>query len=265
MKGVYRGAPAKGGPAPGSWGDRYVIEKDQYHSDKMSCSKCLHYADGDKSCVVKPIHCPVDGWDYWKNCDKLKLSPEYDNEAMRDKIKQIRGQNFFQLSIKKDNTNYVKDNNTPVNNDKNRHKKIIGDWPQKYSSWSGMFDFFIRKINEKFNANLREIAITQATKMYVDDKKNLYISISKIAYRKTGTRYDKNRSLFAISHEILVFSKLKLNGTKMIVIPQVRATEFGCCERSLAEEYCAKYGFLLGEVKLVEIDTRGNVTEIKRS
>lgn len=51
----------------------------------------------------------------------------------------------------------------------------------------------------------------------------------------------------------------------MIVIPQVRATEFDCCGRSLAEEYCAKYGFLLGEVKLVEIDTRGNVTEIKRS
>ena len=49
MKGIYKGAPAKGGPAPGSWGDRYIIEKEEYHGTSMSCNKCVHYCSDDKS------------------------------------------------------------------------------------------------------------------------------------------------------------------------------------------------------------------------
>ena len=56
MKGIYKGAPAKGGPAPGSWGDRYIIEKEEYHGTSMSCNKCVHYCSDDKSCSIEPVY-----------------------------------------------------------------------------------------------------------------------------------------------------------------------------------------------------------------
>lgn len=95
MRGVYKGAPAKGCPAPGSWGDRYVIEKEEYHSTRMSCNKCIHYCADDKSCSVEPVYFPVDGWDRWKYCKKLELSPEYDNFDTREKVKRVKGEDYF--------------------------------------------------------------------------------------------------------------------------------------------------------------------------
>lgn len=129
MKGIYKGAPAKGGPAPGSWGDRYIIEKEEYHGTSMSCNKCVHYCSDDKSCSIEPVYFPIDGWDHWKYCKKLKLSPEYDNEDIQKKIKRFKGEDY----LKKENNEKVQMKTFGSNSiiDIKNTEKYNSDWKNK--------------------------------------------------------------------------------------------------------------------------------------
>ena len=79
MARMPRGAPAKGSPPKGSWGDCYVIESTQ-HSKRVSCSCCVHYCDEDKSCMAKPIYVPSNGYNYWRICNEFELAPEYGDD-----------------------------------------------------------------------------------------------------------------------------------------------------------------------------------------
>ena len=129
MKGIYKGAPAKGGPAPGSWGDRYIIEKEEYHGTSMSCNKCVHYCSDDKSCSIEPVYFPIDGWDHWKYCKKLELSPEYDNEDIQKKIKRFKGEDY----LKKENNEKVQMKTFGSNSiiDIKNTEKYNSDWKNK--------------------------------------------------------------------------------------------------------------------------------------
>ena len=59
MKGIYKGAPAKGGPAPGSWGDRYIIEKEEY----QMCRKL--YCQIKREVSVDVVWWEKIWWKYW--------------------------------------------------------------------------------------------------------------------------------------------------------------------------------------------------------
>lgn len=88
------GAPGKGGPARGSWGDSYLIERPNIQK-RVSCGTCTNYCKEDKSCNVSAVYPPVDGYDYWKRCDKFDLDIDYDNEANREKVRSVKGYDFF--------------------------------------------------------------------------------------------------------------------------------------------------------------------------
>ena len=79
MTRISRGAPAKGCPPKGSWGDSYVIEN-TYESKRVSCSSCIHYREDDKSCDARPIYVPENGYGYWKNCKYFDLSPKLSDD-----------------------------------------------------------------------------------------------------------------------------------------------------------------------------------------
>lgn len=89
------GAPGKGGPAKGSWGDRYIIEKKPYRSKRVSCSKCSHYCGSDRSCLVSPVYPPIDGYDYWKRCNKFELAERYNWGLYREQVIKVKGLEFF--------------------------------------------------------------------------------------------------------------------------------------------------------------------------
>ena len=76
---ISRGAPAKGSPPRGSWGDRYVIEN-TYSDKRVSCANCINYCAEDKSCTAKPIFVPLNGYTYWIKCDRFVLSPEFSSD-----------------------------------------------------------------------------------------------------------------------------------------------------------------------------------------
>lgn len=95
MRRISKGAPAKGSPPKGSWGDRYVIESTQ-HSKRVSCSSCVYYRDEDKSCETQPIYVPENGYGYWKICKYFKLSPELaDDNSFIDVVQRIKGVDYI--------------------------------------------------------------------------------------------------------------------------------------------------------------------------
>ncbi len=99
---IPKGAPAKGVPPKGSWGDGYVIESTQ-HSKRVSCSSCIHYRNDDKSCDIKPIYVPENGYSYWKTCNCFELSPEFTDDTFYIKVVQrIKGIDYIpQKKLKK--------------------------------------------------------------------------------------------------------------------------------------------------------------------
>lgn len=94
MTRISKGAPAKGCPPKGSWGDRYVIENTQ-HSKRISCSSCVHYRDEDKSCEIQPIYVPENGYGYWRVCKYFELSPELADDSFSiDVVQRIKGVDY---------------------------------------------------------------------------------------------------------------------------------------------------------------------------
>jgi len=104
MSRISRGAPAKGSPHKGSWGDRYIIENPN-QSKRMGCSKCIHYMDY-KSCNIKPVYIPKIGYDYWKYCDAFEIPSEFieDNCSSSD-IKPKSENNMVKRNIDSQNNN----------------------------------------------------------------------------------------------------------------------------------------------------------------
>ena len=94
---ISRGAPAKGCPPKGSWGDGYVIEN-TYQSKRVSCRHCLYYCEDDKSCSALPLYVPENGYGYWKQCKKFMLSPEFNDTYVRDVVEKVRGTECIQYS-----------------------------------------------------------------------------------------------------------------------------------------------------------------------
>lgn len=91
---ISKGAPAKGCPPKGSWGDRYVIEN-TYQSKRISCGSCIHYREDDKSCEVEPIYVPENGYGYWKLCKYFELSPELaDDIHSIDIVQRVKGTDY---------------------------------------------------------------------------------------------------------------------------------------------------------------------------
>lgn len=90
MARISRGAPAKGCPPKGSWGDRYVIENPN-QGRGVSCRHCVHYCEDDKSCNVLPFYVPENGYGYWRYCNKFELSSEYNNAHYRSIVNRVKG------------------------------------------------------------------------------------------------------------------------------------------------------------------------------
>lgn len=99
MARISRGAPAKGCPPKGSWGDGYVIEN-TYQSKRVSCRHCLYYCEDDKSCSALPLYVPENGYGYWKQCKKFILSPEFNDTYVRDVVEKVRGMECIQHPTK---------------------------------------------------------------------------------------------------------------------------------------------------------------------
>lgn len=94
MTRISRGAPAKGCPPKGSWGDSYVIEN-TYESKRVSCSSCIHYREDDKSCDARPIYVPENGYGYWKNCKYFDLSPKLSDDFFsKEVVRRVKGSHY---------------------------------------------------------------------------------------------------------------------------------------------------------------------------
>lgn len=113
MKRIPKGAPKKGSPAKGSWGDQYIIEKKPYISSRVSCATCKHYSESDKSCNVSPIIPYLDGYNSWKRCDNFYPASESLNNEVKEKIKRVKGKDFFFED--KNKTNNLSDRKNKAN------------------------------------------------------------------------------------------------------------------------------------------------------
>lgn len=272
MKGVYRGAPAKGCPAPGSWGDRYVIEKEAYHSDKMSCNKCIHYCSDDKSCSVKPVYLPVDGWDYWKRCDKLQLSPEYNTDELREKIRRVKGENY--LSSKKINTVKTTSNISAIpkkSKDSNKNKSskqeikkeiTVDEIPiAKGVLWKDFVEHVILSLNNKYKTILVKSNVTSSAQdlfsIYTDERRKVFVSIRNLTYTKSGERISYKISMGLISQEVFFMEKLPKSGVKIIVVPKILYKPND--SKTLGQVYYEKYKNVLGGINIIEASMTGKL------
>lgn len=115
MARISRGAPAKGCPPKGSWGDRYVIENTN-ESKRVSCRHCVNYCEDDKSCNVMPFYVPENGYGYWKYCKKFLLSPEFNDSHFIDIVERVKGEKYIQHS----NKNLQEDKKSATTNKKKK-------------------------------------------------------------------------------------------------------------------------------------------------
>lgn len=85
---VSRGTPAQFTPTKGSWGDRYLIEKNTTPRKRVSCADCKHYCE-DGSCLKEAVIISEVGYNNWKNCKSFVLSNtvEYYSEKVNQVLK----------------------------------------------------------------------------------------------------------------------------------------------------------------------------------
>lgn len=72
----------------GSLGTSFIIEKIP-GLKRISCSNCVNYEE-DKSCSAKGVYISEIGYDFWKQCDKFDLSPEYNSIENQDLAIRVR-------------------------------------------------------------------------------------------------------------------------------------------------------------------------------
>lgn len=83
---ISRGAPARFTPTKGSWGDRYIIEKNTNARKRVSCADCKYYCN-DGSCLKEAVIIAEVGYNNWKNCKSFILANNVDNYS--DKANQV--------------------------------------------------------------------------------------------------------------------------------------------------------------------------------
>lgn len=146
MSKIYRGAPAKGSPHKGSWGDRYIIESTQ-HSKRVSCSSCVHYQE-DRSCEVKPYYVPDNGYNYWISCEYFELSPELENDIdYKEKVYRYKGEYYIPKKY-----SYQKRKNTFSDN-KNEYTAFCKDTTHKELHELAMLCPFFNKYDNHCKKN----------------------------------------------------------------------------------------------------------------
>lgn len=92
--GVASGQPVR----KGSWGDRYVIEKN-YQNTRVSCYTCKNCVNG-YVCEKQGINIPAIGATTWKTCKYFMLPLKYQNEEFKDKVLSLRGSEYIEKQHK---------------------------------------------------------------------------------------------------------------------------------------------------------------------
>ena len=262
MKGVYRGAPKKGSPSRGSWGDRYIIENPK-ESNKISCSKCIHYCKEDRSCNVKPVYCPVDGWDLWKHCDMFKLESECQvisakKDVKKTNNKQEKAKPTETVNIQKSK---AKDNKPEYQERVFRDgvfylKSFIGYIRGRLQSKYGCS--FIRGyeynvLGQKMNFSL------------VSTDEKIFVTIKDFIYdKKGGERMEVRNSMRYIGQEAFILSKLPKDVIKILIVIKAPVDPQNDKGISVAEKFYEHYAGLLEDIKLVEVDGEGNLKQLNR-
>lgn len=85
------GSAKKFTPHKGSWGDKYIIEKNKEPRCKVSCSDCKYYCN-DGSCTEEPVVIAEVGYDNWKGCKSFVLTSEVTNfDEKKEQVRKKRG------------------------------------------------------------------------------------------------------------------------------------------------------------------------------
>lgn len=261
MKGVYRGAPKKGCPARGSWGDRYIIENHR-ETNKISCSKCINYCQEDMSCNVKPVYCPVDGWDLWKHCDQFEL------ETNPPKITAANNTQSNCGKKQKKENDYVDIHKAKSRDNKPEYREIVfRDGEFRLKSFIGYVRGRLQsKYDHTFIRGYEYTVFGQKMNFsLVSTDEKIFVTIKDFVYdKKGGERMEVRNSMRYIGQEAFILSKLPKEVIKILVVVKAPLDPQNENDISVAEKFYERYAGLLEDIKLVEVDNDGNLKQIRK-